>query len=189
MSKETTITTGVPQGSILGPLLFIIYINDIAKITNKFKFTIYADDTTLIEPICTFAPLNRRNKTAISKEINNELEKIVHWLALNKLSLNAKKTKFMIFHYKQKCIKDIIPKLVINKVAIEQVDEFNFLGITIDKHMTFKSHANKISAKIACTIGTMKRLKHFLPLSILKTLYNSLKVKDPSDWIPPGGKK
>ena len=174
MSKETTITTGVPQGSILGPLLFIIYINDIAKITNKFKFTIYADDTTLIEPICTFAPLNRRNKTAISKEINNELEKIVHWLALNKLSLNAKKTKFMIFHYKQKCIKNLIPKLVINKVAIEQVDEFNFLGITIDKHMTFKSHANKISAKIACTIGTMKRLKHFLPLSILKTLYNSL---------------
>ena len=80
----------------------------------------------------------------------------------------------MIFHYKQKCIKDIIPKLVINKVAIEQVDEFNFLGITIDKHMTFKSHANKISAKIACTIGTMKRLKHFLPASILKTLYNSL---------------
>ena len=85
--------------------------------------------------------------------------------------------------------ENLIHKLVVNKVVNEQVDEFNFLGITIDKHMTFKSHANKISAKIACTIGTMKRLKHFLPLSILKTLYNSLKVKDPSDWIPPGGKK
>ena len=174
LSNESTITTGVPQGSILGPLLFIVYINDIAKITNKFKFTIYADDTTLIEPICTFAQPTRTNKNALSKEINSELEKIVQWLALNKLSLNAKKTKFMIFHYKQKKINDIIPKLIINKVAIERVDEFNFLGLIIDEHMTFKSHANKIAAKIACTIGTMKRLKHFLPTSILRTLYNSL---------------
>ena len=69
-------------------------------------------------------------------EINDELEKIVQWLALNKLSLNAKKTKFMIFHYKQKKIKDIIPKLIINKVVIERVNDFNFLGITIDEHMT-----------------------------------------------------
>ena len=174
-SKESVITTGVPQGSILGPLLFIVYINDIAKITNKFKFTIYADDTTLIEPICTFAhSTQNKNMHDLSMEINNELEKIVQWLALNKLSLNAKKTKFMIFHYKQKKIKDIIPKLIINKVVIERVNDFNFLGITIDEHMTFKSHVNKISAKIACTIGTMKRLKHFLPTSILKTLYNSL---------------
>lgn len=174
VSEESEITTGVPQGSILGPLLFIVYINDIAKITNKFKFTIYADDTTLIEPICTFAQPTRQNKSKLSKEINNELEKIVQWLALNKLSLNAKKTKFMIFHYKQKNIKDIIPKLVINNVVIERVDKFNFLGITIDEHMTFKSHANKIATKIACTIGTMKRLKHILPITILKTLYNSL---------------
>ena len=174
VSKMSTITTGVPQGSILGPLLFIIYINDIAKITNKFKFTIYADDTTLIEPICTFAQPNLRNRNKLAQEINNELEKIVNWLALNKLSLNAKKTKFMMFHYKQKSINNIVPKLVINKVAIERVEVFNFLGVTIDQHMTWKPHAQKTAAKIACTIGTMKRLKHFLPQSILRTLYNSL---------------
>ena len=87
-SSEQTITTGVPQGSILGPLLFIIYINDIAKITKNFKFTIYADDTTLIEPLCTFTRPSSGNKAKLSKEINAELEKIVEWLALNKLSLN-----------------------------------------------------------------------------------------------------
>ena len=90
-SSEQIITTGVPQGSILGPLLFIIYINDIAKITKNFKFTIYADDTTLIEPLCTFAYPNPRNKAKLSNEINAELGKIVEWLALNELSLNAKK--------------------------------------------------------------------------------------------------
>ena len=166
--------TGVPQGSILGPLLFIIYINDIANITKRFKFTIYADDTTLIEPLCTFTLPTARNLSKLSEEINAELENIVEWLALNKLSLNAKKTKFMLFHYKQKSIKDIIPKLKINNVLIERVKEFNFLGITIDENMSWKLHAQKVAAKIACTIGTIKRLKHFLPSNIMKTLYNSL---------------
>ena len=69
-STELTITTGVPQGSILGPLLFIIYINDISKVTNKFQFTIYADDTTLIEPLCTFKTTTTQNINSISKEIN-----------------------------------------------------------------------------------------------------------------------
>ena len=173
-SSEQIITTGVPQGSILGPLLFIIYINDIAKITNNFKFTIYADDTTLIEPLCTFTYPNPGNKSKLSKEINTELDKIVEWLALNELSLNAKKTKFMIFHYKQKSIENIVPKLMINNVVIERVQVFNFLGVSIDENITWKPHAQKVAAKIACTIGTIKRLKHFLPASIMKTLYNSL---------------
>ena len=135
-SSEQIITTGVPQGSILGPLLFIIYINDIAKITKNFKFTIYADDTTLIEPLCTFAYPNPRNKAKLSNEINAELGKIVEWLALNELSLNAKKTKFMIFHYKQKSIENLVPKLMINNVSIERVKVFNFLGVSIDENIT-----------------------------------------------------
>ena len=93
---------------------------------------------------------------------------------LNELALNAKKTKMMVFHYKQKCIQNLIPKLKINNVFIEQVEEFNFLGVTIDEHITWKQHSQKVASKIACTIGTMKRLKYFLPTTILKTLYNSL---------------
>ena len=173
ISTEKTITTGVPQGSILGPLLFIIYVNDIANITNKFHFLIYADDTTLIEPICTFAHHDLDSKI-LSEAANIELNRVVEWMSLNKLSLNVKKTKMMVFHYKQRKLGHIIPKLKINNIEIERVKEFNFLGITIDEHMSWKAHAHKVACKLGATIGTMKRLKHFLPMSVMKTLYSSL---------------
>ena len=93
-SSMSLIQTGVPQGSILGPLLFIIYMNDIAAVTNKFHFTLYADDTSLVEPICTFAiDSYKEDYSTISNNINTELKLITDWLSLNKLSLNAKKTK------------------------------------------------------------------------------------------------
>ena len=89
------ITTGVPQGSILGPLLFIIYINDICNASKLFKKIIYADDTTLYSTIDVFG-------TFTTKEINLEITKITDWLKLNKLSINTKKSKFMVFHMPQK---------------------------------------------------------------------------------------
>ena len=171
LSSYSNIKTGVPQGSILGPLLFIIYMNDIAHITNKFFFTIYADDTTLISPICTF---NINNHLTVSQNINSELKIITDWLALNKLSLNAKKTKMMIFHYHQKRISDINLRLYINKTRIKQVKEFNFLGVVFDECVSWKDHTQKIAGKISMSVGTLKRLKRFLPEDILKTIYNAL---------------
>ena len=174
-SSIREIETGVPQGSILGPLLFIIYMNDIHTVSDKFSFILYADDTTLISPLCSFSHCSHNDMNYVSTMINLELTKISDWLAVNKLSLNAAKTKFMLFHNYQKIInEDDIPHLTINDTVIERVTEFNFLGLTINEFMNWNSHSSKISNKISRTLGVMNKLKRYLPFSALKLMYSSL---------------
>ena len=122
-----------PQGSILGPLLFIFYMNDIHTVSDNLNFISYADDTTLSCPISSFARERNDDIELVSIVINSEQDKIADWLAVNKLSLNVQKTKFMIFHYHQRIIAgNDIPRLMINNTLIEQVTKFNFLGLTVN---------------------------------------------------------
>ena len=178
-SSKLQLTTGVPQGSILGPLMFIIYMNDIYKVSDKFHSLLYADDTTLDSPLCTFDASSNNNKydrNTLSTNINYELNLVFEWLCMNKLSLNIKKTKFMIFHNRQRNVESLIPTLTINQHAIERVRDFNFLGLTFDEHMSWNTHIHKISNKISKTLGILSRLKRYLPQSILLMIYNSLVI-------------
>ena len=93
-SSEEILPSGVPQGSVLGPLLFLIYVNDICNSFNQLKFYLFADDTNLL-----YADKNLRSLEAT---VNNELSKVYAWLIANKLSLNIKKSNFVIFRPKQK---------------------------------------------------------------------------------------
>ena len=161
-SDLLTISTGVPQGSILGPLLFLIYMNDIHNATNLFHFILFADDTTLITK-------NGVNKSNI---INAELAKLSLWFKVNKLSLNLSKSKFIVFRQPQKKITEPIIKIDDN--IIDCVDNFNFLGLIINKHLNWKKHIEHISLKISRIIGVLTRLRHLVPLDVLHLLYNSL---------------
>ena len=162
-SEYITITTGIPQGSILGPLIFVIYLNDISFSSKLFKFIVYADDTTLF---ANFSNLKKNNK------LNTELAEISTWLKVNNFSLNSAKSKFMIFRKPQKKIK--LPIVKINGMQIECVDNFNFLGVIIDKNITWKNNLNKVSNKKVRRIGIMNKLKFTLPHNILINIYNSL---------------
>ena len=127
-SQVLDLKTGVPQGSILGPLLFPIYINDIVKSSNFFKFIIFTDDTRI------FAPINTNNKET-ANIINMELEKIITWLKLNKLSSNISKTKFCIFHKVQRKVS--IPEIQIENTVISNTKVVDFLEFRLDENLNW----------------------------------------------------
>ena len=166
-SSISSLNYGVPQGSILGPLLFIIFINDFPQSSNFFKFTLYADDSTLT---CKF---KHNNPDLIKNCLNNELINVHFWLVQNRIKINYDKTKFIIFNYR-KSIN--ISSLDFSGHQIERTDSIKFLGMIIDEKLSFKKHINLISSKTSKTIGLFYRLNKIFPLNILKTLYHCLIV-------------
>ena len=166
-STEKENLFGVPQGTVLGPNLFVVYINDIVRNLKECKIQLFADDTLLY--------VEGQNVQEVVNTINKELETLYEWLVQNGLSLNTEKTKFMIIKSKF----NIIPTrshtgILINSKRIEQVEQCKYLGVVVDEYLTFSKHAEYITNKIAKKVNLMKRMSSYLSSWAKQTIYKTI---------------
>jgi hypothetical protein len=162
-SSKQTVRCGVPQGSVLGPSLFILYVNDMCKASNILKAILFADDTNLF--------LSGYNIKNLCDLVTNELSNLNQWFTVNKLSLNVNKTNFMVFS-KKNTAEDYT--VSINNTNIERVYVTKFLGVNIDAQLNWADHINMVKSKIAKNLSIMYKLKYTLNNGALYSLYCTL---------------
>ena len=168
-STNQPVTYGVPQGSILGPLLFLLFINDMPSVSHIIDLILYADDTTGLY----YSP----SLDNLFLTMNNEIDKLNHWFTVNRLAVNVTKTNYVLFTTLQK--EKHLQLEDRHTLAFESLDltiksEVKFLGITLDKHLSFKSHLKNLTAKLSKALYAIKRAAKVLKMKDLVTLYNSL---------------
>ena len=156
---------GVPQGSILGPLLFLIYVNDMYLSVPKLNAVMFADDTNLF--------ISGADYKTLFKIMNEQLSLIETWFAANKLSLNTDKTKYTLFC--SKSMEDILPlklpKICIGNKEVNRTRYTKFLGVLIDENLTWDNQLNAVSSKISSQIGIISKSRKFLNNHAMKMLY------------------
>jgi hypothetical protein len=183
ISDEKNLLLSVIQGSILGPILFLVYINDLYRCTTLFT-TLFADDGTCLA--------RNQNLETLTSYVNTELHKIANWFTANKMCVNTAKTKFIIFRNPTKQIINEQAKLFFNSNIIGTPDDpakyfeieriynegatknFKLLGILLDEHLSFKYHIDALCSKISKSLYIINRAKNLLPTSCLLTLYYAL---------------
>ena len=164
-SSRVTLTYGVPQGSILGPLLFLLYVNDLPKLSINSEITLYADDTVL-----TCADINVNN---VFIKIQSDLVNVKRWCDKNKLTINVKKTKVVLFNTKPDQ-RIGLPAIILSGQQLELVNNYKYLGITIDNNLDMYSHIDNMYRMASDKLRLLRSIRNFLTtkasLLITKTM-------------------
>ena len=145
---------------------FLLYINDIHRSSSLLKFILFADDTNVLFSNADF--------NMLQDILNSELEKVSNWLMANKLTVNVKKTNYVIFKVRQKQLPSVLFNIRINNETIERKSHTKFLGVYVDENLNWKEHVNLIADKVSKSIGIVTKSRFYLSMPSLRTLYFAL---------------
>ena len=164
-SEYSNISCGVPQGTVLGLILFLLYINDFNNCSQVLDFHLFADDSNLF--------YSNKNLKDLEQTINEELKNVSDWLGANKLSLNITKSNLVMFHPPQKRLLFSL-KIYIKDKILKERDCIKYLGVMIDTNLRWKEHVNYINKKIKRSIGLLSKIRYYVDLGCLIKLYHTL---------------
>ena len=165
-SYITTNKYGVPQGSVLGPLLFIIYVNDIVNAVNEIKIRLFADDTALF--------IQGKDMHLIFNKMKNCMVKLTDWFSCNRLTLNLTKTCYSIFHGPKKHIPRMYNIMTINGNVIHRENKVKYLGLMIDEKLSWKDHIDYLIVSLSKFYGLFNKIKYFVPKKHKLAIYNDM---------------
>lgn len=164
ISKGSVVTMGVPQGSILGPFLFLIYINDLPFcVRDEHKILLFADDTSLVFKV--------KRQLENFDQVNLALSKVVHWFNINNLLLNPNKTKLVKFSTPN--VRQLSTNVQLNGVELDPVESTVFLGITVDAKLQWGPHINKLSGKLSSAAYAVKKIRQITDVATARIVYFS----------------
>ncbi len=157
MSESADIVSSVPQRSILGPLRFIIFMNDLALETENTDLDMYADDSTL--------PASAKTLTLIEQKLSSDAANVEDRCDTNKIAINADKTKCMLLTTTQRFNRLNVRELniTIGNKKLDQVTTESLLGIKIDQFLSWKDKINKVHSRVSRLLGRFRQIKPFLP--------------------------
>ena len=167
LSQPLEIVCGIPQGSILGPLLFLIYVNDLPNCLKYTSCNMFADDTQIYT--------SSSNIDSIANTLNEDLANVSDWMRANKLSLNASKTEYMVIgSHKRRHQTRGGPPITLGDNKIKRVKVTKSLGLMIDETLTWDEQVTLIRKKVNKGLNVMRRLRDFFDIKILTTVYQTL---------------
>jgi len=160
-STMLSVDYGVPQGSVLGPLLFLIYINDIGNIPNLPAYPkIFADDTNIF--------INASNLIKLNRDCQDAIDRISDWMLANRLTVNYEKTNYMIFSPNKQLKDSSVLELTIDNFKIKKVTSIKYLGIYIDENLNWKTHIQDLCQSLRKYVGIFYKLSLKLPQKNIK---------------------
>ena len=165
ISDTRSIVCGVPQGSILGPLMFLIYINDIDAGCQGCSIRLYADDTVMYT--------SAKNVAKAATDLQRNLDRFAEWCTQNQLTINTKKSKCVLFGSKKFTkIKDL-PVIILNNKVLDYVDSYKYLGVTLDRNLNFQQYVREVFNLVSHKIYMLSRIRQFINKDVSLLIYKT----------------